>query len=384
MRRISLFATLLLSACTYEPQSQGLQISDLHHLSEPKIQYLGVGGWLLHWESEGLLMAPSISNPALMGITGVPPYRVRVDPEQVDVHMPFAGDVKMLLVGHAHYDHLLDVSYVVRTKAPNAVVYGSETVRHILQAEDSPIKSVVPRLGQISYRLQPGWRGTWFYSSGETITDGDDPALLKNGVPRGRIRAMPVESMHAPHLLGRNWLPGAYDEDLKTTPISIFDWKLGHVTLAWVIDLLDGNSQPVYRIHYQDSAAKPPWGFPPLMADGKGFDVEIICAASWDNVPDYPTALLRVTRPRLVLLGHWENFFGNNLKQPARTLPLQEYRGLLKQLQGYEYRTPEPFSDVALPPVHADAIAKKSAAAIYHEPIIDNTKPLPGLTIEHD
>lgn len=350
MRKLVLLATILLAACTHPPQNRGLRVTNQQHLNEPKIQFLGVGGWLLHWQGEGLLMAPSFSNPALMGIRGIPPLRVAANPERIDPHMPAANDVKMLLVGHAHYDHLLDVSHVVRTKAPNAVVYGSETVRHILQAQVPPIKTVVPRLGQISYRLKPRWRGTWFYSSGETLTDGDDPALLKNGMPRGKIRAMPVESMHAPHFLGRNWLPGAYDQDLKQTPTSIFDWKLGHVTLAWVVDLLDERGQPVYRMHYQDSAADPPWGFPPLLADGKGFDVDIICAASWDKVADYPTALLRVTRPRLVLLGHWENFFGNDLNKPARTIPLQHYTGLIEQLQGYDYRVPEPFSEIALPP----------------------------------
>lgn len=356
MQRIVLLATLLLSACTHLPGSQGLPVSNRHQLSEPKLEFLGVGGWLLNWKGEGLLLAPSFSNPALLGITGLPPYRVVADPARIDPHMPEARNVRMLLVGHAHYDHLLDVSHVVRTKAPGAVVYGSETVRHILQADQSPaagmapVTTVVPRLGQISYRHRPDWRGTWFYSSGETLTDGDDPARLAHGAPHGKFRAMPVESMHAPHFLGRNWLPGAYDQDLTETPTSIFAWKLGHVTLAWVIDLLGDDGKPVYRIHYQDSAAEPPWGFPPLMADGKGFDVEILCAASWDKVAGYPTALLRVTRPRLVLLGHWENFFGNDLDQPARTIPLQRYGGLIEQLQGYDYRVPEPFSEVALPP----------------------------------
>lgn len=346
MRWILLFALVLLAGCTHRPESRGLVVSDLKDVPEPSIQFLGVGGWLLHWNGEGLLLAPSFSNPSLLN----PPLTVKADPARIDPHMPEARDVTMLLVGHAHYDHLLDVSHVVRTKTPNAVVYGSETVRHLLQAEDDPVTTVVPTLAQISYRRQPGWRGTWFYSSGEWITDGDDPGRLPHGLPKGRIRAMPVESMHAPHFLGRNWLPGAYDHDLKETPTSVFDWKLGHVVLAWVIDLLDDDGKPVYRIHYQDSAADPPWGFPPLMADGKGYDVEILCAASWDKVSYYPTGLLRVTRPRLVLLGHWENFFGNGLDQPPRTIPLQNYGGLIEQLQGYDYRVPAPFSRVALPP----------------------------------
>lgn len=350
MRWIVLLALLSLAACTSQPKSKGLVVSDWHNLKDPKIQFLGVGGWLLHWKGEGLLLAPAFSNQASFNIKGLPPLRVSADFQKIEHYMPEAKDVQMLLVGHAHYDHLLDVHHVLRTKTPNAVVYGSETVRHLLHAEKNPIKTVQPQLFQIGYRKQPGWRGTWFYSSGQWITDGEDPSALPIGKPRGRIRAMPVESMHAPHFLGQNWLPGAYDQDLKEVPTSIFDWRLGHVTLAWVIDLLDDDGKPVYRIHYQDSAAEPPWGFPPIMADGKGYDVEILCAASWDKVPYYPAGLLRVTRPRLVLIGHWENFFGNDPDKPARTIPLQNYSGLIEQLEGYNYVVPEPFSEVQLPP----------------------------------
>ncbi|WP_160109451.1 hypothetical protein [Pseudomonas izuensis] len=350
MRRTVLPILLLLTACTHTPESEGLKVSDLHGLSGPKIEFLGVGGWLLHWNNEGLLLAPSFSNPATLGIRGFPALRVQADPSRIDPHMPAATDVKMLLVGHAHYDHLLDVAHVVRSKAPNATVYGSETVHHLLQADKPVVPSVVPGRAQISNSKDPGWRGTWFYSSGQSLKDGEDPMSLPGGPPSGKIRAMPVESMHAPHIFGINLLPGAYDHDLEQVPTSVFDWKLGHKTLAWVIDLLGDDGKPVYRIHYQDSAADPPWGFPPVIADGKGYDVEILCAASWDEVSYYPTGLLRVTRPRRVVIGHWENFFGNDLDKPARTIPLQDYRGLVKRLEGYDYVVPEPFSEVALPP----------------------------------
>lgn len=56
-----------------------------------------------------------------------------------------------------------------------------------------------------------------------------------------------------------------------------------------------------------------------------------------------------MTKPRLVLLGHWENFFGNDLGEPARTIPLLGYKGLLEQLKPYNVVVPEPFSDILLP-----------------------------------
>ncbi|KAA5841247.1 MBL fold metallo-hydrolase [Pseudomonas chlororaphis] len=296
------------------------------------------------------MLAPSFSNPASFNIKGFPPLTVSTNREKIRRYMPPASKVTMLLAGHAHYDHLLDVADVVRTKTPNAVVYGSETVDYLLQADKPPIATVVPGRAQISNHKDPSWRGTWFYSSGQSIRDGENPMHLAGGPPKGKIRAMPVNSMHAPHIFGINLLPGAYDDPLEDVPTSVFDWKLGHKTLAWVIDLLGDDGKPVYRIHYQDSAATPPWGFPPLISDSKSFDVVILCAASWDEVSYYPTGLLRATRPRLVLLGHWENFFGNDLEEPAETIPLQDYGGLIQQLDGYQHVVPEPFSEVSLPP----------------------------------
>jgi L-ascorbate metabolism protein UlaG (beta-lactamase superfamily) len=122
MRRPLLLVLLMLTACTHAPERMGLPVSDLHDLTEPKIEFLGVGGWLLYWKGEGLLLAPSFSNPATLGIVGLPPLTVESDSERIDRHMPDAKKVTMLLVGHAHYDHLLDVAHAVSVQAPNAVV----------------------------------------------------------------------------------------------------------------------------------------------------------------------------------------------------------------------------------------------------------------------
>jgi len=335
MPRALMLCLLLLTGCVHDPKDLGLEISDQHNLAEPKIQFLGVGGWLLHWQGEGLLLAPSFSNPAFLGIKGIPPLRVVADAERIDRYMPPADDVSMLLVGHAHYDHLLDVPRVVSQHAPNATVYGSETVAHILRGAEPPItRVVVPRDEQITSVGKPQLPGTWFYSSGK------------------HIRAMPIESMHAGHIFGINLLPGSYDHDLSELPSYVGNWNLGKHTLAWLIDLLDANGNPVYRIHYQDSAAQPPYGFPPLLSDGKGIDVEILCAGSWDQVSQYPGSLLNVTKPRLVIVGHWENFFGNDPLQP-QTIPGQSPVGMLdaitKSAPQARVVVPAPLSEVALP-----------------------------------
>jgi len=347
LRWLLLALVLLIGACTYLPASRGLTVTNKTVVAEPKLQYLGAGGWLIHWRGEGVLLAPSFSNPGGFGARGIPPLWVKANPQRIDTFMPAASDVSMLLVGHAHYDHLLDVPRVLQIQAPNAIVYGSHTVAHILHAahiDPARVRALQP--SEIANPRKPSAPGTWFYSGRETRKDGDSTGAR----PAGVIRAMPIQSEHAGHAFGINFIQGQYDDNLETLPKTLFGWRLGEVTVAWLIDLLDAQGKPVYRLHYQDSAATPPLGFPPLIADGKGIDVEILCAASWDQVHAYPAALLRVTRPRTLILGHWENFFGNDPGQPARTIPLQDYKGLLERLLVHKPLVPEPFSFVQLPP----------------------------------
>ncbi|WP_252090898.1 hypothetical protein [Pseudomonas sp. MWU13-3659] len=337
-----------------------MEVSDRHGLAEPKIEYLGVGGWLVHWRGEGLLLAPSFSNPATLGLRGVPPLGVHADDAKIDKYMAplHAEDVTMLLVGHAHYDHLLDVIRVMQVHTPKATVYGSETVGHILQVAIPRARIVEPERADIAYQKDPSYRGTWFYSQPASVgkvmkvRDGNSTDLEGNR-PTGKIRAMPLNSMHAGHIFRVNLIPGAYDHDLDALPGGVLDWKLGHHTLAWLIDLLGDDGKPVYRIHYQDSAAEPPFGFPPVIADSKAVDIEILCAGDWTQVSYYPDGLLRVTKPRLVLVGHWENFFGNDLERPPRTIPLQNPKPMVERIKAAlpdaEVVVPKPLSEWPLP-----------------------------------
>lgn len=334
MPRYALLLLLALAGCARDPV--GLPLTAEHDAPPPKLQYLGVGGYLMHWRGEGLLIAPSFSNPSFLGL---PPLQVKADEATIDARMPPADDVSMLLIGHAHYDHLLDVPRVMQKQAPNAIAYGSATAGHILRAvlpaerivNAEPAMANVKEAGETGKAAQPG---TWLYSR------------------ERRFRAMPIQSMHAPHIAGITLLRGSYDQDLKELPTAVWNWKEGQ-TLAWLVDLLDETGKPVYRIHYQDSASSPPYGFPPILADGKAIDVEILCVGSWNQVQHYPDALLKVSRPRLVVLGHWEDFFGNDPQKP-QTIRLLDEQGMVKRTRaalptGTPVVMPVPLSEVALP-----------------------------------
>ncbi|MFJ7793838.1 hypothetical protein [Pseudomonas sp. NPDC096950] len=347
--RNALWLTVLMTinVSAYSSEDDNLEIWRQQGVAEPKIQFLGVGGWLLHWHAEGLLLAPSFSNPAALGIEGLPPLWVEADKKRIDQYMPPASDVTLLLVGHGHYDHLLDVPWVMSRHTPKAKLYGSDSVVHMLKAmadpdraEDDhwtrvdPARVFSAQKAMATIQTNSTRPGEWIYSSGQTI------------------RAMPIQSEHAGHILGIDLVPGEYTADLTEVPTSVFKWKPGQ-SLAWLIDLLDDQKQPVYRIHYQDSAASPPYGFPPVLSDCKAIDVEILSVGSWQQVDKYPNELLKLTRPRLVLLGHWERFFGNDPGKPE-SLRWQNEAGMVRAIHdsvpvGTLVRMPAPFAEIALP-----------------------------------
>lgn len=327
LRGMLLSLLVLLAGCAQNPS--GLPLWKNDRAGDPSLEYLGVGGYLLRWQGEAMLFAPSFSNPAT---AGQPPLLVKADNAKIDALMPKADDVSMLLVGHAHYDHLLDVPRILEKHAPKAKVYGSKTMGHILAAA-LPHERIVNAEKVMADGPKPG---EWFYS------------------PERRLRAMPIKSEHAPHIFGIKFLGGTYDKDLTELPKSVWAWKEGQ-TLSWLVDLLDADGKPVYRIHYQDAASTPPLGLPPVLNDGKRVDVAVLCVGAWNQVPAYPQVLLKRLQPRLAVLGHWEDFFGNDPRQPQglRLQDIQSMVGITRTNLPADgtLQLPVPFTQISLPPL---------------------------------
>jgi hypothetical protein len=76
-----------------------------------------------------LLTAPLFSNPGPVAVlTGVLEVKKEIIDERADIYD--LHEALGVLVGHGHYDHLMDVSYLTVTHAKSATIYGSRTVRN--------------------------------------------------------------------------------------------------------------------------------------------------------------------------------------------------------------------------------------------------------------
>jgi hypothetical protein len=279
-------AGLLVLAVLFAPSPASSQ--------EVSLTYLGTGGWLIRHGDASILTAPFFSNPGLVEV-GV--ARLEVDTAAVDRHLPPVHDVPAILVGHAHYDHLMDVPYIARVHAPRARVYGSRTMVNLLRGDPEldPARLVAVE-DEVGTHETPG---EWFTT------------------PDGRIRFMPLASEHAPHIMGIQLFHGNEETPRTRLPTRATEWLDGP-TLAWLIDFLDEDGDVLFRVHYQDASSRPPHGFPP--PDGIPVDAMIVCTAGSGAAEGYPEALVRALRPRAVLLGHWEDFF-RPMSAPLRPVP---------------------------------------------------------------
>jgi hypothetical protein len=295
-----------------------------------RVTFLGTQGFLLERAGQAVLTAPLYSNPPLDRVLA--DGEVRADERLIDELLPTAWvrDVSAILVGHSHYDHLLDVPYIARSKASRAVVFGSRTMTHLIASaftDRSRLRSVS---SLVDYRMCPGQRSC----QGDNAGQAGDWIPVAGDVRSGsavRVRALCSEHSAQFVGLGPLW-EGCLQQDRPELPSRARDWQLGD-TLAWLVDFLQ-DGKPVFRVYYQDSATIPTRGYvhPELVAE-RSVDLALLCAGAFNQVTDNPAGILRNTQARYVLFGHWDDFFRPQ-SQPFHALPGYDFGPLVDRMSG--------------------------------------------------
>ncbi len=294
--------------------------------TQVKIQYLGVGGYLVQRGDDVVLFGPVYSNPSLLEAMG--DHQIRTDRALVDRLLPReAAKAKAIVIGHSHYDHLMDTPYIANTYATGAKVYGSRTAASLIAPAipDGRLVDVGPTA-----------------AAGKSIDIDAGPGATP------RMRLWPIRSEHSDQfrvkvpLTGVNipfhvWR-GEVSEPLSALPTHSSGWAEGEV-YAYLLDFLDDQGRVAFRIYYQDSGTDAPVGFPwggKEPPDGKRVDVSLIClGGDFEHLHDHPEGIITATRPRFLVLGHWENFFvpQNEICRASKVaaIPLQDTQQFIRR-----------------------------------------------------
>jgi L-ascorbate metabolism protein UlaG (beta-lactamase superfamily) len=277
------------------------------------VRFLGVGGFLIKKGSDVVMTAPHYSSPpvdallvdSLGGSSAAPARYFR------DHHIAEEGPgIKAILVGHAHYDHLMDVPFFL-DRAPLATVFGSTSTRNVMAGHGPSYAQRTVALNEAGNdRVDsrncagpiPGDDcGRWSGGSGEWVT-------VPNTGDRVRIRAFC--SAHPPQVFATvHFWPGCVASPLAAPPTRPSQLREGEV-LAFLIDFLDDQGRAAFRVYYQDAPVQEPVGWVPaeVLAD-RDVDVALLCVGAFEAVRKPEEVASRNLRAHAVVLHHWENFF---------------------------------------------------------------------------
>ena len=288
-----------------------------------EVHALGVQGFVLRHGSDVVMTAPLFTRQSAIEVTFN--IALAADTQAIEAGLadePLA-DVSAIVSGHAHYDHLIDVPHVLDL-APGAVAYTNLTGRHLLAAlapdrpagctNAAPVPALArerviamddPLASHVDYTNCPDQRPEGAPVEGSWVA-----------VPGSRVRLMALCSEHPAQVGPYHFGQGSIDEEQCELPAAASGWLEGQ-TLAFLIDFLDADGRPAFRVFYQDVPTNPPIGnVPPALLADKRVDLAILCVGSADAVEDHPTQVLANVQPRFAVSGHWEDFF-----QPADAEP---------------------------------------------------------------
>jgi hypothetical protein len=259
-----------------------------------KVQYLGSGGYLVQRGGDVVLFGPQYSNPTVLEVTFE--HQIRTDRALIERMLPAEADkAAALVIGHAHYDHLMDTPYIANNRVRDAKVYGSATMKNL-------IGSAVAM---------------------DRMVDVGPSAAAKTSLKiNDRLRLWPIPSLHSDQTRLKSWLlgidvavhmwRGAVTEPMSRLPATASEWPEGEV-YAYVLDFMDVTGTTVeFRLYYQDAPTDEPVGYPfgnNAPTDDRPIDVALIVAGSPEHLINHPRGIVSRTKPRFLVVGHWENFF---------------------------------------------------------------------------
>jgi L-ascorbate metabolism protein UlaG (beta-lactamase superfamily) len=303
---------------------------------EVQVTFLGVGGVLIRWQGTAIMTAPLYSNPTIGEIAL---SEAHTDRQRLDALMrQDVSGVRAILSGHSHYDHLMDVPYVALHKATRADVIGNDEMRKLLHPIEAELEARTPPNHLVSLECATGWVDV----AGDVIRV---KAIVSEHSPQiGRRLASKSTGLPA-------WLiplpdvtlwRGEDEHDLDQIPTRIGGWPAG-TPLAFVIELRDpATHAPAFRIYYQDSSTRQPYGYPDAPTEIDRYDLAILTMGGATEFRSFPQDIVGYLKPKFVMGVHWDDFFNPrqlplpteaNRKEDLRYAPGVSEDGFLKAVR---------------------------------------------------
>jgi L-ascorbate metabolism protein UlaG (beta-lactamase superfamily) len=165
------------------------------------LRWPGVAGWELLFDGRRVLIDPYPSRLPVFDEEGKfiadYPLASAVRKELVDEHL--GARPELVLATHGHYDHLLEIPYVVEKHGSRVI--GTETHRHLLTAQGVPPDNVVVASGgehldfhgftvQVFRSLHSQFGAYGYFAPGTLTAPPSGPATISDLVEGGSLAYM--------------------------------------------------------------------------------------------------------------------------------------------------------------------------------------------------
>ena len=244
------------------------------------LTYLGTAGFVLSAPERTLVLDPFLSRPDLTSTLLRP---LRIEHHLLRRHIPYADDV---LVGHAHYDHVLDAPELCRQTGARLI--GARAVCMVGRAAGLPEGQLVETSGN------------------EDIASGN-----------WRIRGLP--SRHGKVFMGRVALAGDIEAPPPWPP-RVTHLRHGQVLNWWV----DTGRLRILHIDSADFINEE-------LANCRA-DLVCLCAIGRQARPNYVRDIVERVRPKWIVPCHWDSMITPYESEPE-CLPGVDLPGFVDEIR---------------------------------------------------
>jgi hypothetical protein len=282
---LTLLTLLILAGLKIEFIGKKLEISSVENYilkSENKnkirLTFLGTSGFIINYNNKQIVCDPFFSNPNI--------YSTIFSTAKLPKLNNFIADslynnVSMITISHGHFDHCMDIQNFLQNE--NTTIVSDRSNLLMLNSVIQKNPTI-----EINHELESDW-----------IYDKDST-----------FRVLPIASVHAPHIANITFLDGIYENALTEFPQKLWQWKMGKCN-SFLVDVLQNDSIS-YRIAMlggkltEKSEAL-------LMKNCKERNCNMLAHIYWNKDRNYDdiTRINKQLKPTILLLHHWNSFFGN-------------------------------------------------------------------------
>ncbi|WP_309384135.1 MBL fold metallo-hydrolase [Cerasicoccus frondis] len=237
-----------------------------------KIRFLGTASFIIQNKKRSIVLDPFVSRPSFPRLL----FPLNCNAKFIADKFPQANDI---LIGHSHYDHLMDAPHLCSIRSGSRIIGGRSTAL-IAEALGVSRDSIIEVTGH------------------ETIECGC-------------AQVRPIPSKHAP-VIGNKIFFDGYVTKKPTPPLFIWDYKTGEV-FDWHIKI-DGKQ--IVHIGSSDFIEEEI-----EKIETTPIDVVCLCAANWRHrKEEYIRMVIDKLQPKYILPCHWDNIFkpwGKGSRRPS-------------------------------------------------------------------